>query len=124
YLFIYLLFFFLNSIRGKELYNFIINLFDTQFLMHFNWGNGYQMYLYDLTTIGYLIYPTLFQFERIHLFIHKDTGFSYYDSIIIDPNYQNIVNYILPNSWLCTNIDIEKFINAFIRDVSNLIKSS
>ena len=96
------------------MYHFLEKATEKMIIQHYEWGIGDYMELHDLSIIGFILYPHLFDFKYVKCNVDKSNGLIYFDKRLMVPQPSTIQR---PNCMIALNIDKERFLKAYTRDM-------
>eukprot|EP01083_Nonionella_stella_P288654 982247_1 len=96
------------------MYQFLEKATERQIVAHFETGIGDYMELHDLSLIGFMLYPHLFDFKYVKCNIDKGSGLIWFDKRLQKPTAEGIA---IPNCLVAHKVDEEQFVRVFTRDM-------
>ena len=102
------------------MYQFFEKATERMIIAHYEAGIGDYMELHDLTLVGFMLYPHLFDFKYVKCVIDMTNGMVHFDKRLKLKTADTIQR---PNCIVALKVESDKFVKAFTRDIMKMLNT-
>ena len=102
------------------MYQFFEKATERMVIAHYEAGIGDWMELHDLTLVGFMLYPHLFDFKHVRCVIDQSNGMVHFEKGLKVKDAESIQ---MPNCFVALKVENDKFLKVFTRDMMKMINA-